>query len=148
MTDDPDGADDGEPDPQPGVPEVQETDDPSVPTAEGVGVDRPATESGTIPGDQVGPVDEEYRYDDGSGRTGGDEGAAGEASHEYDGACGCGDSCGCEDDGPSESTTAGSRAPRPAADGGTTPANVTDDGELRDVEFTKPAEGKSQDVYE
>ncbi|MFB6310018.1 MAG: Coenzyme F420 hydrogenase/dehydrogenase, beta subunit C-terminal domain [Salinirussus sp.] len=35
-----------------------------------------------------------------------------------------------------------------ATDGGTTPSNVTADGQLRDLEFTEPTEGTSQDVYE
>ena len=49
-----------------------------------------------------------------------------------EGSCGCG---------------AGStEASKPAADGGTTPANVDSDGSLGDVEFTEPQTGVSQDV--
>ena len=107
--------------PQPGVPEIPDDDAASVPKADGVGIDRPATESGTIPGDQVGPVDEEYVYDDGSGG-----GRAGEQDHS--------DACGCGDDA--------------IADGGSTPKNVTEDGELRNLEFTEPAADVSQDLYE
>jgi len=138
-----DGRDDQ---PQPGVPEVPDDDATSVPNAEGVGIDRPATESGTIPGDQVGPVDEEYVYDDGSG-------GGRNAGADHDGGCGCGD--GHEDptaasepapDGVRES--GGSRARQPKADGGSTPTNVTAEGELTDMEFTEPAEGVSQDLYE
>jgi coenzyme F420 hydrogenase subunit beta len=53
-------------------------------------------------------------------------------------------SCGCESDRRDESE------PRAMADGagassaGGTPTNVTEDGELGDIEFTKPAEGVSQ----
>jgi coenzyme F420 hydrogenase subunit beta len=47
----------GTDEPQPGVPETPEDDD-SVPQAIGVGIERPASEHGTIPGDQVGPTEE------------------------------------------------------------------------------------------
>ncbi len=101
---------------QPGIPDVPEDGGESVPKANGVGIDRPATESGTIPGDQVGPVDQQYAYDTGDGSGG---------TPDRD-----------------------SKSARAATDGGTAPTNVTPDGELTDLEFTKPAEGKSQDVYE
>jgi coenzyme F420 hydrogenase subunit beta len=42
----------------------------------------------------------------------------------------------------------GQRTEQVAADGGTTAANVSQDGELEDLAFTPPAEGKSQDVYD
>jgi coenzyme F420 hydrogenase subunit beta len=119
VTEDTDPADQ----PLPGVPDVPDDDAASVPKAEGVGIDRPATESGTIPADQVGPEDTEYRYDEGNG-----------ASHDHDGHCDHGH------DGAPDA--------RPVADGGSTPANVTEDGELRDLEFTDPAAGKSQDLEE
>jgi coenzyme F420 hydrogenase subunit beta len=51
---------------------------------------------------------------------------------------------GCCDGG----CTCASERPEAAADGGTTPANVDADGNLGDLEFTEPAEGVSQDVYE
>jgi len=52
--------------------------------------------------------------------------------------CGCGSSCGCES-GTGEQSEA-------VPDGGAPAANVSPDGKLNDVEFTKPAEGISQDV--
>ena len=55
-----------------------------------------------------------------------------------DDGCGCGTSCGCG--GHDEEHAV-------AADGGGV-ANATPDGKLTDVEFTQPAEGKSQDVYD
>jgi coenzyme F420 hydrogenase subunit beta len=116
----------GDDQPQPGVPEIPEDDAASVPKASGVGIDRPATESGTIPGDQVGPVDEEYVYDDGNG--GGRDVAP---DHGHD----------CDHDH-------GDTAGQAVADGGSTPVNVSPEGELTNVEFTEPAEGKSQDVEE
>jgi coenzyme F420 hydrogenase subunit beta len=125
-SEDPDAAEEF----QPGVPDVPDDDATSVPSADSVGIDRPATESGTIPGDQVGPVDEEYVYDDGSG-------GGRDADQEHGDACGCGD----DHDG-------GAPADQAVADGGSTPANVTQDGELTDLEFTEPAEGKSQDLEE
>jgi len=131
--------------PQPGVPDVPDDDAASVPKAEGVGIDRPATESGTIPGDQVGPVDEEYVYDDGNG---------GGRDRDGDDACGCGGDHGHGDRaGPASVTDGvrdpgGSRAHQPRTDGGSTPANVTEDGRLRDLEFTEPADGVSQDLEE
>jgi coenzyme F420 hydrogenase subunit beta len=144
--------------PQPGVPEIPEDDAASVPTAPGVGIDRPATESGTVPGDQVGPVDEEYVYDDGDG-GGRDPGRSGGSGGGRDAGHGHGDGCGCGD-GHGDSTAAsapvgdgvsepgGSGAHRPKADGGSTPENVTPEGELTDLEFTEPAADKSQDLYE
>ena len=141
MTDETDLSDQ----PQPGVPDVPDDDAASVPKAEGVGIDRPATESGTIPGDQVGPVDEEYVYDDGNG---------GGRDRDGDDACGCGGDHGHGDRaGPASVTDGvrdlgGSRAHQPRTDGGSTPANVTEDGRLRDLEFTEPADGVSQDLEE
>ncbi|QLG61519.1 Coenzyme F420 hydrogenase/dehydrogenase, beta subunit C-terminal domain [Halorarum salinum] len=57
-------------------------------------------------------------------------------------ACGCGGNCGCGHE--REGTTDGRRAAAP--DGGATPANVDGEGNLRDLEFTPPAEGASQDL--
>ncbi|WP_436911409.1 Coenzyme F420 hydrogenase/dehydrogenase, beta subunit C-terminal domain [Halosimplex marinum] len=65
--------------------------------------------------------------------------------------CGCGSSCGCGGSGGGHAHGAadGHSGGSPAVpDGGATPANVDEHGKLRDVEFTEPAEGKSQDVYE
>ncbi|WP_135365313.1 Coenzyme F420 hydrogenase/dehydrogenase, beta subunit C-terminal domain [Halosimplex halophilum] len=66
--------------------------------------------------------------------------------------CGCGSSCGCgghsgggHAHGAADGQSDGSAA---VPDGGATPANVDEHGKLRDVEFTEPAEGESQDVYE
>ncbi|RDI69805.1 Coenzyme F420 hydrogenase/dehydrogenase, beta subunit C-terminal domain [Halopelagius longus] len=56
--------------------------------------------------------------------------------------CGCGGGCACGlasgDSGESEAV----------ADGGARPANVDEDGNLRDLNFTEPTAGKSQDVYD
>ncbi|WP_415379904.1 Coenzyme F420 hydrogenase/dehydrogenase, beta subunit C-terminal domain [Halosimplex sp. TS25] len=63
--------------------------------------------------------------------------------------CGCGSSCGCgghAERGHSHGDATGRSTAVP--DGGATPANVDENGKLRNVEFTKPAEGKSQDVYD
>ena len=58
--------------------------------------------------------------------------------------CGCGSACGCGGHGNDD----GRSRPGTVPDGGTRPANVDENGKLRDVEFTPPAEGVSQDVYE
>ena len=111
--------------PLPGVPETTNDDDAaSVPSVDGAGVERPATESGTVPADKVGPEDDVGVADDGArADDSGDD-------------CGC-DSCGCDD---------GAGAEQAIADGGAQPANVSPDGQLRDVEFTEPAEGVSQNI--
>ncbi len=117
--------------PLPGVPETAGDEDaPSVPRVDGAGVERPATESGTVPADQVGPKD------DADAADGADASADGVHADESGDDCGC-DSCGCGDGGGGE---------RAVADGGATPANVSSDGKLREVEFTEPAEGVSQDI--
>ena len=132
MTDERDGRadpDDGRADPDDGrahTPGVPRTDgdsggDPdgrqfAVPRASGVSVDRPATESGTIPGDRVGPTDETRRYGDHTAGTSADGRAA-----------------------------SGVSATGVRADGGATPVNVSPDGDLGDVPFTAPAEGVSAD---
>jgi len=73
--------------------------------------------------------------------------------------CGCGSSCGCggrsrggrgqagavPDGG--ESSGARRASSGLCSDGGSTPANVDERGQLRAVEFTEPAAGESQDVY-
>jgi len=106
--------------PLPGIPDtsgrLSERD--GTPRADGVRIDRPATESGVIPADEVGPVDES-----GPVPPGPDAGAAaGEV-------------------GPAGDGTA-------VADGGTTPANVDADGNLTGLSFTEPASGASQDLDE
>ncbi|MEF8851574.1 MAG: Coenzyme F420 hydrogenase/dehydrogenase, beta subunit C-terminal domain [Haloarculaceae archaeon] len=175
--------------PMPGVPDTDSDGDASVPRTSGVSVDRPASESGTIPGDQIGPVDQEYVYHDpeeggpasghdhGSGNaTAHDHGDGDDAGHDHSEGCGCGSSCGCgghadadadreveqvpgaDDRRPSRHSAAvpdgvpangaGGGSSDLRSDGGTTPTNVDEQGNLRDVEFTNPAEGKSQDVYD
>jgi coenzyme F420 hydrogenase subunit beta len=85
----------------------------------------------------------------GPDRTG-DDGSGGDAE------CGC-SSCGCgagsqSSGARSEGATAGeadagTSSSQPAVpDGGTRPANVSDDGTLGDIEFTEPAENVSQDI--
>jgi len=70
-----------------------------------------------------------------------------------DDGCGCGSACGCGGHGAAGGPggdhshgQGGSTDLR--SDGGATPANVDEHGKLRDVEFTDPAEGASQDVYD
>ena len=153
---------DGGTDPQPGVPDTDFDSDGSVPKTPGVSVDRPASESKTIPGDRIGPVDEEYRYhdpDSGDRASGHDHGDGHRHTDDGD-ECGCGSSCGCGDheygrgDAAEREQVPGASDRRPSRrsevvpDGGARPANVDDEGNLRDLEFTKPAEGKSQDVYD
>jgi len=58
--------------------------------------------------------------------------------------CGCGNSCGCG----GRSRPDGDGPQGVAPDGGATPTNVDERGNLRDLEFTEPAEGESQDVYD
>ena len=153
---------DGGTDPQPGVPDTDFDSDGSVPKTPGVSVDRPASESKTIPGDRIGPVDEEYRYhdpDSGDRASGHDHGDGHRHTDDGD-ECGCGSSCGCGDhehgrgDAAEREQVPGASDRRPSRrsevvpDGGARPANVDDEGNLRDLEFTKPAEGRSQDVYD
>ena len=153
---------DGGSDPQPGVPDTDFDSDGSVPKTPGVSVDRPASESKTIPGDRIGPVDEEYRYHDpdSGGRASGHDHGDGHRHTDDGDECGCGSSCGCGDhehgrgDAAEREQVPGASDRRPSRrsevvpDGGARPANVDDEGNLRDLEFTKPAEGKSQDVYD
>jgi coenzyme F420 hydrogenase subunit beta len=152
----------------PGVPDGDSDGDASAPRASGVSVDRPAAEKKTIPGDKVGPADEEYAYHDpeeGGPTSGHDHGSGDGTAHDHSGGhdagqdnsedCGCGSSCGGQADsdrGRQQVPGAEDRRPSPQSeavpDGGTRPSNVDEQGNLRDVEFTKPAEGKSQDVYD
>ncbi len=106
-------------DPLPGVPSVPDDDGAtSVPPVGG-------SSDATGPARGAGKPIRYYRAEArDSGSTGGD--------------CGCGSACGCGEGGE----------PAAVTDGGATPANVDADGALRDVEFTEPAEGVSQDVYE
>ena len=129
---------DGGSDPQPGVPDTDFDSDGSVPKTPGVSVDRPASESKTIPGDRIGPVDEEYRYHD---PDSGDRASGHDHEHSR------GDAAEREQV-PGASDRRPSRRSEVVPDGGARPANVDDEGNLRDLEFTKPAEGKSQDVYD
>ena len=79
--------------------------------------------------------------------------------------CGCGSGCGCggrsRDRGGGdasgrtgtvadggESSGARRTSSELCSDGGATPANVDERGNLQDLEFTEPAEGASQDVYD
>jgi len=171
MTDDPDRPDDesGER-AQPGVPDVDAAREESTPTTPRVSVDRPAAEKKTIPGDQIGPADEEYAYHDpeeggpasghdhGSGDdTVHDHGDGDDAGHGHSEGCGCGSSCGCggqtrSGQGREQVPGASDRRPSPQSeavpDGGATPSNVDEMGNLRNVEFREPATDVSQDVYE
>ncbi len=86
-------------------------------------------------------------------------GEAAEHSSRADGSssdeCGCGSSCGCTsqdsaalsaDGGPASGASEAS--PALSSDGGARPKNVDEEGNLTDLEFTKPSAGKSQDIYE
>jgi coenzyme F420 hydrogenase subunit beta len=59
-----------------------------------------------------------------------------------------GDDCGCGSCGYSDGSRRSREREGVAADGGATPTNVDERGRLRDLEFTEPAEGQSQDVYD
>ncbi|MEF8814733.1 MAG: Coenzyme F420 hydrogenase/dehydrogenase, beta subunit C-terminal domain [Halovenus sp.] len=127
--------------PLPGVPEADGTGTTVPPVSRGDG-GRTRGETGTIPADEA--------------RTG-------ETVPADGGSCGSG-SCGCESgDEPAtakgkgtgataadDDAASGDSRPRAIADGagadaaGGTPTNVTPDGELADLEFTEPAEAKSQ----
>ncbi|WP_440007522.1 Coenzyme F420 hydrogenase/dehydrogenase, beta subunit C-terminal domain [Halomicrococcus sp. SG-WS-1] len=134
MTDrDPRRTDDDGGEPLPGVPEYESGDEDVVPPV----ADRP---------EQGGSRDDrrpfKYRRADASAS---DERPADGARSETGGpdasdACGCG-TCGCGGESDAESS-----GPAAVEDGGATPANVDGEGNLRDVEFTAPAEGKSQDL--
>ncbi|MFC6825113.1 Coenzyme F420 hydrogenase/dehydrogenase, beta subunit C-terminal domain [Halopelagius fulvigenes] len=58
------------------------------------------------------------------------------------GDCGCGGGCACG------LSSGGSEESEAVADGGARPANVDENGNLRDLDFTEPTAGKSQDVYD
>jgi coenzyme F420 hydrogenase subunit beta len=115
-------------DPLPGVPQT-ETDGATVPPMSGDSTNRTRTETETIPEDDpaVSTAATRPAPDEGSVPSGGS----------------CGSGCGC---GASDSTPNG----RAVADGagadaaGGTPTNVTEDGELADLEFTEPDDDTSQ----
>lgn len=88
----------------PGVPreDLVSDSDRVIRRADGVSIDRPAAEHGTIPADQIGPADEAMPY-------------------------------------PANQQPV-------VTDGGAVASNVDSDGELRDVEFTEPVTGVSQDI--
>ncbi|WP_237561299.1 Coenzyme F420 hydrogenase/dehydrogenase, beta subunit C-terminal domain [Halostella pelagica] len=122
----------------PGVPDTGDDESESVPPADGVRIHRPDAEHRTIPGDQVGPGDEAE-----SGPVGEAGADSGECS---DDACGCesgGDEVAADGVRMSEANTGSSEI---YSDGGATPANVDSEGNLTDIEFTPPAEGRSQNV--
>jgi len=126
-----------EDDPLPGVPDVGDDagdgggdghDEPTVPPASG-GSAHDRTDGKPI----------RYRQADPGSAADPDDAADGHG----DAGCGCSD-CGCGASSPAaDPTTAKADA---VADGGSTPANVSPDGQLGDVEFTEPTEGTSQNV--
>ncbi|SFG91113.1 coenzyme F420 hydrogenase subunit beta [Halopelagius inordinatus] len=59
--------------------------------------------------------------------------------------CGCGGGCAC---GLASGGGGESEDSEAVADGGARPTNVDEEGNLRDLTFTEPAAGKSQDVYD
>jgi len=111
----------------PGVP-VVETDGASVPAVDGAGT-RTSEQTETIP-----PA---------TAATSVGEATTGATDDCTDGHCTCGA-------GEASGGTDAEESPRAVADGagaeaaGGTPTNVTEDGELTDLEFTEPAEGASQ----
>ncbi|WP_312911317.1 Coenzyme F420 hydrogenase/dehydrogenase, beta subunit C-terminal domain [Natronosalvus caseinilyticus] len=116
----------------PAVPETDaDGDEESVPTASSARIHRPDSEHGTIPADGVGPDGEEPESAAVAAA------ATAETANE--------DSSEIRSDGVPASERNGGR-PGLRPDGGARPANVDADGTLRDVEFTEPAEGVSQDV--
>ncbi len=62
----------------PGVPghDTSTPDSDGTPQADGVGIDRPASESGIVPADEVGPVDESGPVPPGPDETGGGQGTS------------------------------------------------------------------------
>ncbi|WP_226011086.1 Coenzyme F420 hydrogenase/dehydrogenase, beta subunit C-terminal domain [Halomicrobium salinisoli] len=99
--------------------------------------DGPGTDHSDVSGPEA-HGDHGHSHDD-HAHGGHDHGDAAESTDE---GCGCGGSCGCG--GHGDERTADSV--EAVADGGAEAANVSSDGELDDLEFTEPAEGKSQDV--
>ncbi|QLG27660.1 Coenzyme F420 hydrogenase/dehydrogenase, beta subunit C-terminal domain [Halorarum halophilum] len=75
-----------------------------------------------------------------------DGGERGDETGTADGAsvCGCGGSCGC--DGADERAGIDDGRRTAAPDGGARPANVDGEGNLGDLSFTEPGEGRSQDL--
>ena len=114
----------------------------AVPRAEGVRVHRPDAEAGTIPGDRIGPTDGTTPYPPAvaDGTVGRTPVADGQETAHPDGQ---------ETANRDKKTTVHperQNTTQPVADGGTTAANVDADGTLRDLEFTEPAAGVSQDL--
>ena len=110
---------------------------PRVPDAGRDGDDlavSPADESAPGEGRQPDPGAKPIRY---RRRTDRDSAVKDDGRSDGD-ACGCG----CGDRSPERG------ANRPAADGGARPSNVDSDGNLTNLEFTTPREGRSRDVYE
>jgi coenzyme F420 hydrogenase subunit beta len=119
---------------QPGVPDVpDDPDDVQVPPVSGRGPGRKTATGKPI------------RFSRGDRRTdGGRTHQAGAAGP--DAACGCGTDGGGDDGGASVGAVPSPDGGATVPDGGATPANVDSEGQLGDVAFTAPAEGKSQDV--
>jgi coenzyme F420 hydrogenase subunit beta len=107
-----------------------------VPKARGARVHRPASEDGVVPADEVGPVDESW------------SGPAYEMADATAGGGGADDSCESGSCTCGEEPTGFDATGTLATDGGATPANVSPDGELGDVQFTRPPDGVSQDIYD
>jgi len=115
--------------PLPGVPDV--ADDPAdvqVPPVDGDAPDRTPTEGKPIRFYRGGERDR-------SGR-------------DADDGCGCGSACGCGGEHAGETDEASADSSAVLSDGGATPTNVDEEGNLGDLQFTEPAESVSQDVYE
>jgi len=133
-----------EDDPLPGVPDVGDDtgdgggdghDEPTVPPASG-GSAHDRTEGKPIRYRRVDPASAASDADV-------DRAARASDAGKSESGCGCSD-CGCgADSTAADPTTAKADA---VADGGSTPANVSPDGQLGDVEFTEPTEGTSQNV--
>ena len=121
----------------PGVPDVRRLGgEASVPKADGARVHRPASESGVVPADEVGPVDETWdgpAYETAESTTAAPHDASTGGGACESGACDCGSS---------------TDASALATDGGAAPANVSPDGQLGDLQFTEPAANGSQDLYD
>ncbi len=128
MTDRNDAPENDEREPLPRIPDYDAgdvDDDVHVPS-----ISEPSGHAGRESGEGVKPI--KYRQ---GPPANGETGRSNAHAHAHDDGCGCGSACGCSDGGE-----------KVATDGGGTAANVSPDGELGDIEFTKPSEGMSQDI--
>ncbi len=134
------------PDAEDGEREVDEKPLPHVPeTGNQTETTRTPPISGAEPGRSIQPDPEAKPITSRRRPTGSDS----EESTDRKGR-GCDGDCGCADPDQSAGTipVAADETTAPVADGGARPTNVDESGNLTDLEFTEPAAGRSQDVYD